>query len=201
VRAFPRHRIFKKFLSFSNTYIAPVSFISLGGNGPRMIMTALAKAFDEAGTLTPESIDAAASAARMLSRFSSATCVQLAIEGEAQNTIALPADIFGQIVDLLTKIANGNAVSIVPIDAELTTQQAAHFLNVSRPHVIKLIERGDLPHRMVGTHRKVPARAVLTLRDRTEAAQAAAIQYMAEFDADRNLEDDALLDDNYVRPE
>lgn len=104
-------------------------------------------------------------------------------------------------MDLLTKIANGNAVSIVPVDAELTTQQAAHFLNVSRPHVIKLIERGDLPHRMVGTHRKVPARAVLTLRDKTEQAQAAALRRMAELDEALGLDRDEPLDENYRRPD
>jgi excisionase family DNA binding protein len=93
-------------------------------------------------------------AARTLARYSSAPTIRLAVgDGEA-SPISLPADIFAQIVDLLSKIANGNAVSIVPIDAELTTQQAADLMNVSRPHVIKLIERGDLPHRMVGTHRK-----------------------------------------------
>ncbi|MEO6218444.1 MAG: helix-turn-helix domain-containing protein [Sphingomonas sp.] len=164
-------------------------------------MTALAKSFDGAEALTPESIDAAATAARTLARFSSAPFVELAVEGEKQGRIELPADIFMQIIDLLTKIANGNAVSIVPVDAELTTQQAAHFLNVSRPHVIKLIERGELPHRMVGTHRKLPARAVLALRERTAAAQAAAIQRMAELDTELGIDDDEPLDENYVRPE
>lgn len=164
-------------------------------------MTALAKSFDEAEALTPESINAAATAARTLARFSSAPSVRLAVEGEKQSKISLPADIFAQIVDLLTKIANGKTVSIVPIDAELTTQQAAHFLNVSRPHVIKLIERGELAHRMVGTHRKLPARAVLVLRDRTAAAQAAAIQRLAKLDAELGIDEDEPLDENYVRPE
>lgn len=151
-------------------------------------MSALAEAFDETGALNPESIDAAATAARALARFSSARCVRLAIGDNEPSKISLPADIFAQIVDLLTKIANGNAVSIVPIDAELTTQQAAHFLNVSRPHVIKLVERGDLPHRMVGTHRKLPARAVLAFRHRAELEQAEALRQMGELDAELGID-------------
>jgi excisionase family DNA binding protein len=163
-------------------------------------MVALAKAFDGAEELTPESIDAAATAARTLARFSAAPSVRIAVEDEAESKIALPADIFAQIVDLLTKIANGNAVSIVPIDAELTTQQAAHFLNVSRPFVIKLIERGELPHRMVGTHRKLPARAVLALRDRAEAVQTAAINRLADLDSALGIDEDSPVDEHYEPP-
>lgn len=162
-------------------------------------MSALAESFDEAEALTPETIDAAAAAARTLARFSSAPTVRLAV-GDEPTKITLPADIFAQIVDLLSKIANGNAVSIVPVDAELTTQQAAHLLNVSRPHVIKLIERGDLPHRMVGTHRKIPARAAMAFRQRAEIEHARALRNMAALDAELGMEDEPV-DNEFTRPD
>lgn len=74
---------------------------------------------------------------------------------ETDEDIVLPASAVRLIVDLLSEMAEGNAVTLIPIHAELTTQQAADFLGVSRPFLVKLAEEGKLPHRKVGTHRRV----------------------------------------------
>ncbi len=68
---------------------------------------------------------------------------------------AVPAKVFELILEILGQMANGNMVTVVPIHAELTTQQAADILNVSRPYVVKLIEDGHLPAKKVGTHRRI----------------------------------------------
>jgi excisionase family DNA binding protein len=86
--------------------------------------------------------------------------------GDTDQSLPLPASATKLLLDVLTHIANGNAVIVLPVHREISTQQAADLLNVSRPHLIHMLERGQLPYRQVGTRRKVQLKDVLDFKAR-----------------------------------
>jgi 3,4-dihydroxy 2-butanone 4-phosphate synthase / GTP cyclohydrolase II len=92
----------------------------------------------------------------------------------------LPEPAVRHLIDILDQMAQGNAVVVAPIAAELTTQAAADLLGMSRPHLVKLLERGDLPHRKIGTHRRVMAADLLAYQQ-AAIARGHKEQYM-QFD-------------------
>ncbi|MEL6872667.1 MAG: helix-turn-helix domain-containing protein [Pseudomonadota bacterium] len=80
--------------------------------------------------------------------------------------IELNEDVFEIFRQALIDLSQNRAVQIAPISTELTTVQAAEFLKVSRPHLIKLLEENAIPFRKVGTHRRVELRALMDYAQR-----------------------------------
>ncbi|MEX2489783.1 MAG: helix-turn-helix domain-containing protein [Pseudomonadales bacterium] len=94
----------------------------------------------------------AAELSRLLQEKPEADRASVKMDG---HDLILPRQAIMLLRDLLADMAQGNAVTIVPTHAEMTTQQAADILNVSRPHLIKLLESGELKFTKVGTHRRL----------------------------------------------
>lgn len=114
-------------------------------------------------------------------KFRSLEQIRIRLEEDGAPAIVIPKPAMGLLLQLLTHMAEGNAVTLIPFHTELTTQQAADFLNVSRPYLIKLLDKGDIPHRKVGTHRKILFRDI---REYKRAIDEARRQTLAELAAE-----------------
>jgi excisionase family DNA binding protein len=115
---------------------------------------------------------------RRLARYAQRD-LKLQIAGKHGEAITLPASAVRLLVRLLSEMAAGNTVTLVPIHAELTTQQAADSLGVSRPFLVKLLDEGSIPSRKVGTHRRVLFSDLMAYRQKTDKQRLKALDELA----------------------
>jgi len=83
--------------------------------------------------------------------------------------MVIPAAAVKLLKNILVQMAQGNAVTVLPVQAELTSQETADLLNVSRPHLVKLLENRDIPFTKKGTHRRVQFQDVIAYKKRIDA--------------------------------
>jgi excisionase family DNA binding protein len=113
---------------------------------------------------------------------------------EAHDRVELPAGVYQVLLQVVDALRQGVAVTVAPRSQTLTTQEAADLLGVSRPTVIRLIDRGEIPADRIGTHRRLNLRDLLEYREKRRLAQYAALEALSV-----DLDDEDDLDDALAR--
>ena len=97
-------------------------------------------------------------------------------------SVNLPVSALRLLVDVLTELGEGNSVRLVPVHAELTTQEAADLLNVSRPTLIKLLDEGAIPYHRAGNRRKVKFADLRAYQEKLEQERLATLDELSALD-------------------
>jgi excisionase family DNA binding protein len=100
--------------------------------------------------------------------------------GPNHESVQLPTDVLTLLRQLLAILAAGDAVTVVPVHKELTTQQAANLLNVSRQYLVQLLDEGKIPFHRTGTHRRVYSKDVLEFRTRRKSERRSRLDGMIQ---------------------
>jgi excisionase family DNA binding protein len=124
----------------------------------------------------------------LVPRLSSTSPLNLrVVDSLNEPSIKIPAQAAHLLVRILDEMGRGNAVKLIPVHAELTTQEAADLLNVSRPTLIRLLDDGKIEFHKVGTHRRVPIKSVLGYKRQIDAERKAALEELAAYDQELGI--------------
>jgi excisionase family DNA binding protein len=103
--------------------------------------------------------------------------------------IPLPDSVYEALKNVVQAMASGQAIMLVPTEHELTTQEAADLLNVSRPYFVKLLAQGDIPCVLVGKHRRVRFQDLMQYKQNRDAVRRQNLNDFTEF-----LQDEGFYD-------
>ena len=149
-----------------------------------MTLPATSKAFSEA--LPPEEAQNVANQLRKLLASAGQGEAELYAHPSGQEAIKIELHplVSDALMEVLRHIGSGDAVTLIPINKMLTTQQAADVLNVSRPYFIRLLEEGKLPFTKVGRHRRIKAQDLFQYKDERSEKRAESLSDLAKSDID-----------------
>jgi excisionase family DNA binding protein len=104
------------------------------------------------------------------------------LDASKGETLQIPAPAVRMLVRILEEMARGNAVTLIPVHAELTTQEAADMLNISRPSLIQLLGENKIEYRKVGTHRRIKFESLMAYKRAADKERRAALAELAAYD-------------------
>ena len=138
-------------------------------------------------------IELSVSSSRILSSVqnsdSSTQTIKVKSENGEERSLSIPTVAYEMLIDILSQMAQGNAVTLIPVHAELSTQQAANILNVSRPYLIKLLESGEIPYHKVGKHRRILAQELYNYKSDIDAKRSQTLDELTALTQELGLDD------------
>jgi excisionase family DNA binding protein len=114
--------------------------------------------------------------------------IRIQPKNRPEETIPIPRSAFQLLAHILNQMANGNGVTLIPMHAELTTQEAAYILKVSEPFLVDLLEKGELPSHQRGVHRRVCYRDLMEYKQRTARKRLEALEELSALEQELGLD-------------
>jgi excisionase family DNA binding protein len=109
--------------------------------------------------------------------------------GPGNEQMIIPDSLYSVLLEAVKQLSEGNGIAVLPYMQELTTQQAADILNVSRPHVVSLVDSKQIPHHAVGSHRRIYLKDLLEFKHRRDHHRRQAIQEMGNVAEELDIYD------------
>jgi len=106
---------------------------------------------------------------------------------ESDELVTIPLKALMFLKSIIGNMAQGKSIALIPSDSEISTQQAAEILKVSRPHVVKLLDNGKISYRKVGSHRRIQLRDLLDYESKLKVERRQNLDYLAREAQDLNL--------------
>lgn len=138
---------------------------------------------------TPADVEQAKVSSRTLSKYTDVDRVKLSLRGSngESDDLVLPGHVLQILLDVLSEMSKGNAISLIPHHQEVSTQEAANLLNVSRPFLVGLLEKGEIPFRKVGAHRRVLLTDIIAYKQQTDVQRAQALDDLTSLSQDEGM--------------
>jgi len=138
---------------------------------------------------TPDEMEEAKASSRTLAKYADADRVHMTLRGSngESDELVLPGHVLQILLTVLSEMSQGNAISLIPRHQELSTQEAASLLNVSRPFLVGLLEKGEIPHHKVGSHRRVRLEDVLAYKENVDRQRIDALDRLTELSQQEDM--------------
>ncbi|TDW97444.1 excisionase family DNA-binding protein [Dinghuibacter silviterrae] len=107
---------------------------------------------------------------------------------ESDEPLRLPAKVIAMMAEILSGMSVGRSVAVIQTEMEVSTQEAADFLEVSRPHVVRLLEKGEIPFTKAGTHRRIKISDLIAYQKTLKATRRKQLKFLAKQAQDLKLD-------------